>query len=183
MTLSDKGIMQSFADNPEVGFKMLMDLYNRRLYYYIRRFTLCHEDTDDVLQNTLLKVWQNWDKFKADSSLYTWLYRIATNEALQFLRKREKEVKMLKIDGMEVEALLRSDSYFDGNAIQIKLYKAVATLPKQQRIIFNLRYFEDLPHQEIANLLELSVGSVKASYHIAVQKIEKYLVSVDSSVQ
>ncbi len=175
MHTPDHEILTQFKDNPEQGFSTLVATYNKKLYFYIRRYTLCHEDTDDVLQNTFLKIWQQLHKFKGESSLYTWLYRIATNETLQFIRKRNKEISRLQIKGEEIEALLRSDSHFNGDDIQVALYKAIDTLPKQQKLIFTLRYFEELPHQDIADILKLSVGSVKASYHIAVQKIEKIL--------
>ncbi len=158
------------------AFKILMHQYKERLYWHIRKIVLAHEDADDALQNTFLKIWQNLDSFQGKSALYTWFYRIATNEALTLLKKKRKSLQ-ISVDDEEnyCENSLRSDPYFDGNDIQIQLQKAISILPEKQRIIFNLKYFEELKYDEISEILETSVGSLKASYHHATKKIEAYL--------
>ncbi len=135
-----------------------------------------HEDADDVLQNTFLKIYQNISKFKGNSKLYSWMYRIATNEALTFINKRAKHLNCTTTEAQELAINnLKSDTYFDGDAAQIKLQQAINTLPKKQQIVFNMKYFENLKFKEIAEIVETSEGALKASYHIAVKKIKRYL--------
>lgn len=162
--------------NKEQAFRNLVGQYKERLYWHIRSMVLDHDDADDVLQNTFIKVFRNIDSFKGESKLYTWIYRIATNEALTFIKKRAKrnnssleEVKNRAIDN------LKSDVYFEGGAIEINLQKAIATLPEKQQLIFNMKYFEDHTYEELSEILETSVGGLKSSYHIAVKKITAYL--------
>ena len=158
------------------AFEMLVNTYKERLYWHIRRIVLNHDDTDDVLQNTFIKVFRNIDGFKGDSKLYSWMYRIATNEALSFLKSKSQK---LKIDNEQlmnkVVEDLRADVYFEGDEIQLKLQMAIATLPEKQKLIFNMKYFQELKYEEISEILETSVGGLKASYHLASKKIEAFL--------
>ncbi len=160
----------------EAAFRELVSLYKERLYWHIRKIVLDHDDTDDVLQNVFIKIFKNIDTFKGDSKLYTWMYRIATNEAITFINKKAKranisseEVKENLISGLE------SDVYFEGSAIQLQLQKAIATLPGKQQLIFNMKYFDDITYEDLSEILETSVGGLKSSYHIAVKKITAYL--------
>ncbi|MCX2720239.1 RNA polymerase sigma factor [Lentiprolixibacter aurantiacus] len=158
------------------AFEVLINAYKERLYWHIRRIVLNHDDTDDVLQNTFIKVFRNIENFKGDSKLYSWMYRIATNEALSFLKTKSRKL------GLSSEALqeslanqLVSDVYFEGDEIQLKLQQAIATLPEKQKLIFNMKYFQELKYDEISEILDTSVGGLKASYHLAVKKIQSYL--------
>lgn len=158
------------------AFKELVTIYKERLYWHIRRIVLYHADADDVLQNTFIKVYKHIDGFKGDSKLYSWMYRIATNEALTFLKQQSKKL------GISNETLknsmaeqLESDVYFEGDAIQLKLQKAIATLPDKQKLVFTMKYFQEMKYEEISEVLATSVGALKASYHIAVKKIKAYL--------
>lgn len=160
------------------AFKELLTLYKERLYWHIRKIVVSHDDTDDVLQNTFIKVYKNIHSFKGESKLFSWMYRIATNEALTHLKKNSKlksignqELQDLTIDNLE------ADVYFEGDEIQLKLQKAIATLPEKQKLVFNMRYFDDLKYSEMSEILETSEGALKASYHIATKKIEVYLTS------
>jgi RNA polymerase sigma-70 factor (ECF subfamily) len=137
---------------------------------------LNHDDTDDVLQNTFIKVFKNIDSFKSDSKLYTWMYRIATNEAITFLNKKAKR-NNITIDKVKDQAIARleSDVYFEGDAIQLKLQQAIATLPQKQQLVFTMKYFEDHTYEQLSEILDTSVGGLKSSYHIAVQKVKDYL--------
>lgn len=160
----------------ERGFKLLLQKYQERLYWHIRKLVLDHEDANDVTQNCLIKVFKGIQRFKGNSSLYTWLYRIATNESITFLNKK----KRIGTDSLDNEALLlaerlQADVYFDGNDIQIALQKALQVLPEKQRLVFQLRYFEEMSYQQMAEVLGTSVGGLKASYHHAVKKVEKAL--------
>ena len=153
-----------------------MEKYQEKVYWVIRRMVLDHESSDDIAQETFVKVWKNLDKFKGESKLYTWIYRIATNEALTHLRKKKRRF-FLSIGDIENELMstLEADIYYSGDVIQLKLQKAILTLPEKQRLVFNMKYFEELKFREIAEVLEVTVGSLKAQYHHAVKKIEKYL--------
>lgn len=159
-----------------VAFQKLMRDYQRPLYNHIRNIVLNHDDADDVLQNTFIKVFQYLNKFKGDSKLFSWMYRIATNEAITFINNKAKrngttsEAMQTKIVGNLV-----ADDYFDGNEIQIKLQKSIALLPEKQQLIFKMKYFEELKYEEISEILGTSVGGLKASYHHAVKKIEDYM--------
>ena len=163
-------------DTQAKAFEVLINTYKERLYWHIRRIVLNHDDTDDVLQNTFIKIFRNIDKFKGDSKLYSWMYRIATNEALTFLKVKSKK---LGVDNEELQERmannLQADVYFEGDEIQLKLQKAIALLPEKQKLVFNMKYFEELKYEEISEILETSVGGLKASYHLAVKKIEDSL--------
>ena len=160
----------------EKAFRELISLYKERLYWHIRKIVISHDDTDDVLQNTFIKVYKNIDKFNQESKLFSWMYRIATNEAITFINKRAKERKSTVSDIHEqLASTLESDVYFSGEAIQNILQKAIATLPQKQQLVFNMKYFDDLKYTEISEILKTSVGALKASYFHAVKKIENYI--------
>lgn len=160
----------------ERAFRELIALYKERLYWHIRKIVISHDDADDVLQNTFIKVYRNIDKFNQQSKLFSWMYRIATNEAITFINKRAKE-RSIDISEMQQQLIanLEGDVYFSGDEIQHILQKAIATLPQKQRLVFNMKYFDELKYTEISEILETSVGALKASYFHAVKKIEKYL--------
>ncbi|NGZ88757.1 RNA polymerase sigma factor [Psychroflexus maritimus] len=161
------------------AFEELLNQYKERLYWHIRTMLKSHEDTDDVLQNVFIKIYKNIDKFKGNSKLYSWMYRIATNESITFLNKRAKR---LQISDEELHTKmindLKSDVYFEGSEIQLKLQKAIAQLPQKQQQVFNMKYFQDLKYKEMSEILDTSVGALKASYHHATKKIEEFLKSV-----
>ena len=165
-------------NNKDAAFKELLKLYKERLYWHIRNIVKSHDDADDVLQNTFIKVYRSIDKFKGESKLYSWLYRIATNEAISLINKNAKQ---LQVSNEEVQNLainnLESDVYFEGDEIQLKLQKAIATLPEKQQLVFNMKYFQDIKYKDMSEILETSEGALKASYHIAIKKIEAYLKS------
>ncbi len=158
------------------AFKELVDLYKERLYWHIRKIVISHDDADDVLQNTFIKVFKNIGKFNGKSKLFSWMYRIATNESITHINKK---AIMYKIDSDEIRKQmvdnLESDIYFEGDEIQLKLQQALSTLPQKQLLVFNMKYFEELKYKEISEILGTSVGALKASYHHAKKKIENYL--------
>lgn len=153
-----------------------MKEYQKPLYNHVRNIVLSHDDADDVLQNTFVKVFQNLKNFKAESKLFTWMYRIATNEALSFLNQKARKsgISSLELQNKTIDNL-KADVYFDGDEIQIKLQKAIAGLPEKQQLVFKMKYFEDLKYEEISKIVGTSVGALKASYHHAVKKIEAFL--------
>jgi RNA polymerase sigma-70 factor (ECF subfamily) len=163
-------------DTQAKAFEVLITTYKERLYWHVRRIVLDHDDTDDVLQNTFIKVFRNIDKFKGDSKLYSWMYRIGTNEALTFLKTKSKKLGVSSDELIERKAnMLEADVYFEGDAIQLQLQQAIARLPEKQKLVFNMKYFEELKYGEISEILGTSVGALKASYHLAVKKIEGFL--------
>lgn len=162
----------------EASFRTLISTHKERLYWHIRKIVLNHEDTDDVLQNTFVKVFRHIDGFKGESKLFSWMYRIATNEALSYLKKKAKHA------GTDIQSLgeqradsLEADAYFDGDEIQLQLQKAIAKLPHKQQLVFNMRYFDEIKYEDMSEVLETSVGALKASYHHARKKIELYLTN------
>ncbi len=160
----------------DTAFRELMGLYKERLYWHIRNIVKTHDDTDDVLQNTFVKVYKNISKFKGESKLYSWLYRIATNESITHINKiaKRQQVNVEDVQHQLADSLY-ADSYYNGDEIQLKLQKALATLPQKQQIVFNMKYYEDMKYTDISAVLGTSVGALKASYHHAVKKIENYL--------
>lgn len=158
------------------AFSVVVRTYQERLYWHIRKMVLSHEDANDVLQNTFMKAWNGLDGFRGESQVSTWLYRIATNETLTFLANKRMRSQN-SIDEVEEGLLqnLRADSYFNGNDLQLKLQKAILTLPEKQRLVFNMKYFDDITYDQMETILGTSAGALKASYHYAVKKIEKYL--------
>lgn len=160
----------------EKAFRILITQYKERLYWHIRKIVVVHDDADDVLQNTFVKIFKNIDKFNSQSKLYSWMYRIATNEAITFINKKAKNRNEDISDYQEkLTNTLESDVYFSGDEIQIILQKAIATLPQKQQLVFNMKYFDELKYNEISTILETSVGALKASYFHAVKKIENYI--------
>lgn len=163
-------------DTRNEAFKELLFCYQEKLYWHIRNMAKSHQDTDDILQNTFIKIYRNIENFKGESKLYSWMYRIATNETITYLNLKAKR---LQIDSLELQTHLvenlESDIYFDGKEIQLKLQKAIACLPQKQQQVFNMKYFEELKYREMAEILGTSEGALKASYHFAVKKIEKFL--------
>ncbi len=158
---------------------MLVEKYSSRLYWHIRRLVILHEDADDALQNTFISVWKGLRAFRNDSSLYTWLYTIATNEALALIKKRKRNAS-LSLDDLESHFSFSAEgsTWFDGDDAQIKLQNAILKLPEKQRIVFNLKYFDDLTYEEMSKILNTSVGALKASYHHAVKKIEIIITGI-----
>lgn len=158
------------------AFRTLMTLYKERLYWHIRNIVKSHDDADDVLQNTFIKVYSNIHNFKGDSKLFSWIYRIATNESITLLNKNAKQLLISNEDLQDSTiSNLATDVYFDGNEMQLKLQEAISKLPQKQQLVFNMKYFQDLKYKDIADILETSEGALKASYHLAVKKIEAYL--------
>jgi RNA polymerase sigma-70 factor (ECF subfamily) len=162
----------------ETAFRELLNLYKERLYWHIRKIVINHEDADDVLQNTFIKVHRSIDKFKGDSKLFSWMYRIATNESITHINKNAKRLQITN-EEHQTNAInnLKADVYFEGDEIQLKLQQAISTLPHKQQLVFNMRYFEDLKYKDMAEILDTSEGALKASYHIAVKKLEAFLKS------
>ena len=158
------------------GFEMIVAQYSEQLYWQIRRMVLSHEDANDLLQNTFIKAWTNIDYFRGEAKLSTWLYKIAINECITFLN-RQRMQNNVSIDDTDVFLLecLKGDEYFDGDAAQMKLQKAILTLPEKQRAVFNMKYFDDMKYEDMSEILGTSVGALKASYHHAVKKIEEFM--------
>ncbi len=178
--LDDNDILELFkqSDGKDQALSALISKYQQKLYWHIRKIVIDHDDADDVLQNTFIKIWKGLEGFKGDSQLYTWLYRIATNEALTFLKQKQKQnTTSLHPIEYSLSKSLESDVYFKGDAIQLKLQQAILTLPEKQRIVFNMRYFDEMPYEQMSEVLETSVGALKASYHLAAKKIEEFLLN------
>jgi len=168
--------MLQSQEQRDKAFRILVAQYKERLYWHIRKIVLNHDDTDDVLQNTFIKIFKYIQRFKGDSKLYTWMYRIATNESITFINKKAKQ-QNITIEAVKDQLIsrLESDVYFEGDAIQIQLQKAIATLPQKQQLVFNMKYFDDYTYENLSEILGTSVGGLKSSYHIAVKKITTYL--------
>jgi RNA polymerase sigma-70 factor (ECF subfamily) len=178
--VDDKTILELFKDEKtrNAALTHLISKYQQRLYWHIRKIVISHDDSDDVLQNTFIKIWKGLENFKEESQLYTWLYRIATNEALTLLRQKQKmQTSSIHPIEYELSKNLESDEYFTGDEIQLKLQQAILTLPEKQRLVFNMRYYDETPYEEMSQILDTSVGALKASYHIAAKKIEELLVN------
>ena len=160
------------------AFSKIVQKYSEPLYWHIRRMVLSHEDTNDLMQNTFIKAWTSIDTFRGDSQLSTWLYRIAINETLTFLSKRSQSIPIDSPEASVVE-LLESDTYFNGDKAEAAFQEALQKLPPKQRLVFNMKYYEEMKYEEISELLGTSVGALKASYHLAVKKIEDFLKDKD----
>ncbi len=160
-------------------FTMIVARYSETLYWKIRRIVLNHDDADDVLQNVFVKAWNNFENFQNKSKVSTWLYRIAINESLDFLRRQKKFQAVNADENVSVANRLLADEYFDGDRIQALLQEAIARLPDVQRVVFNLRYYDGMKYSEISKILGTTEGALKASYHIAVGKISEYLKTMD----
>ncbi len=176
--MEDKEILEKIRrpETREYGFNMLVRTYQRRVYGHIRKMVIDHDDADDLTQDTFIKVYKGLDAFREDAQLYTWIYRIATNECLTFLHRRKRRF-FLPIGDVSAALAVKLDtqSPLSGDEIQLKLQKAILTLPEKQRIVFNMKYFDDLSYQDISQITDTSVGALKASFHHAVKKIEEYI--------
>lgn len=180
--LDDEKLVERLRDPSTCreAFGELIKLYSEPLYRQIRRTVQSHEDTDDILQNTFLKAWQNIENFRGDAKLSTWLYKIAINESLTFLEK-EKKRRGVSLDDEEsgAIALIHADTNIDGDELALKLREAIATLPEKQRLVFNMRYYDDMKYEQMSEIMGTSVGALKASYHLAVKKIEQFFENRD----
>ena len=177
-TYNEKEIIVLLQDpaRQKEAFECIVNEYSEQLYWQIRRMVLSHEDANDLLQNTFIKAWTNIDYFRAEAKLSTWLYRIALNECLTFLNK-QRAASTVSLDDPEADALqkLESDPYFSGDKAEMALQKALLALPEKQRMVFNLKYYQEMKYEEMSDIFGTSVGALKASYHHAVKKIEKFL--------
>lgn len=179
--MNDEAILVARLRSPhtrESAFRELVAKYQRQLYHHIRSIVLNHDDANDVLQNTFIKVFRGIDGFKEESKLYTWLYRIATNESITFLNQKAKKYQVSS-EALMLKATenLAADVYFEGDAFELALQKAIHQLPPKQQLVFKMKYFEDMTYEDLSEILETSVGALKASYHHAVKKIEELLTS------
>jgi RNA polymerase sigma-70 factor (ECF subfamily) len=185
MVIDDQYIIQLFLSgkDEQKAFRLLVSKYGERLYWHIRKIVIGHEDADDVLQNTFIKVWKGIHDFRREAQLYTWMYRVATNESLNFLQERRRGVhgNSDEITGA-LENQLEGDPYFSGDDIQRELQKAVLKLPERQRLVFNMKYFDDMKYEEIAGVLGVAVGTLKATYHAAVKKVGESLKLSDTMI-
>ena len=174
---SDSELVSLFKvpESRDNAFNLIVRKYQERVYWHVRKIVICHDDTHDIIQNSFIRAWNGLLNFREESQLYTWLYRIATNEALTFLNAKKRRFLLPIIDyERKLADTLEADEYFNGDEIQLKLQKAILTLPEKQRIVFNMKYFDEMKYEDMAEILETSVGALKASYHHAVKKIEKY---------
>lgn len=180
-SINEQEIIASLADEKkrEAAFSAIIKRYSEPLYWHIRRMVLSHDDTNDLLQNTFLKAWSNIDKFRGESQISTWLYRIAVNETLTFLGKNKSEIISLNSPEGEIANKLESDAYFCGDTADALFNEAISRLPDKQRLVFTMKYFQEMKYEEISKILDTSVGALKASYHLAVKKIEKFLENRD----
>lgn len=177
----DKELLLQFKDaaTKERAFTSIIKKYQEKLYWHIRRMVVDHENTNDVLQNMFIKVWNGLENFREDSQLYTWLYRIATNESLTFIEQQKKR-STISIDGGVETGLtnsIKADKHFDANRLEWKLQLAIQHLPEKQRVVFSLRYYDEMPYEQMSRVLETSEGALKASYHHAVKKIEDFILN------
>lgn len=178
----DESSLVAMLANPESrrkAFELVVRRYSPQIYWQIRRLVYSHDDADDILQNTFVKAWTNLDSFRGESRLSTWLFRIGINEALTFLRSKRDSVSLDDPDASAAAAGLASDEYFDGDDAQLRLQQAIATLPAKQRLVFNMRYFDNMKYEEMSRILGTSEGALKASYHLAVGKITEKLKGTD----
>jgi len=180
MQLEDKELLDLFRESStkELAFTAIIKKYQVKLYWHIRKMVISHDDTNDLLQNVFIKVWKGLDNFREDSKLYTWLYRIATNECLTFLEQKKKKGSIsLSDEENGLENMVKADKNFDANKLEWKLQLAIQKLPERQRLVFNLRYYDEMPYEKMSKILETSEGALKASYHHAAKKIEQYILS------
>ena len=180
VTIQDTELLLQFRDpaTREKAFTAIIKKYQEKLYWHIRRMVVEHEDANDVLQNVFIRVWNGLENFREDSQLYTWLYRIATNECLSYL-EQQKRKSSASLDEMEsgLSNKVIADKYFDPNKLEWKLQLAIQQLPEKQRVVFTLRYYDEMPYEEMSRVLDTSEGALKASYHHAVKKIEDYILN------
>ena len=178
--MDDKELLYEFSQPllKEKAFTAIIKKYQEKLYWHIRRMLVDHDDTNDVLQNMFIKVWKGLENFREDSQLFTWLYRIATNESLTFLEQQKKKA-VVSINGVEsgLSNKIKADEGFDANKLEWKLQLAIQNLPEKQRLVFNLRYYDEMPYEEMSRILDTSEGALKASYHHAAKKIEDFILN------
>jgi len=180
MHSDDKTLLYQFHEpaTKERAYTAIIKKYQEKLYWHIRRMVVQHEDTNDVLQNVFIKVWKGLENFREDSQLYTWLYRIATNESLTFLdQQKRKSSVSLSDDENGMENKIKADTNFDANKLEWKLQLAIQKLPERQRLVFNLRYYDEMPYEQMSRILETSEGALKASYHHAAKKVEEFILA------
>ncbi|MCU0422096.1 MAG: RNA polymerase sigma factor [Bacteroidia bacterium] len=176
---TDEEILRAFKqpDTQIKAYEWLLDGYQKRIYWHVRRIVISHDDADDVSQNTLIKIWEHLHEFKGESKLYTWIFRIATNEAIAFLNKKKNHLSL--DDAAEsLGKYLTPEGYFNGDEAALKLQQAILQLPEKQRLVFNMKYFENIKYEDMSEILNTSVGALKASYHHATQKIEQQLKNI-----
>lgn len=181
--MEDHEILAKFRDPSarNVAFNQLVRKYQSKVYWHVRKMVVDHDDTDDLVQEIFVKVWKNLENFRQDSALFTWIYRIATNECLSFLQsKRRKFFLPLNDVGAELAAKIEADPAVGGDEVERKLQQAILRLPDKQRLVFNLRYYDEMPYEQMAEVTGTSVGALKASYHHAVKKIEEYVTNADA---
>jgi len=180
--VGDAEILSKFQNEKtrNEAFSILLKKYQQKVYWHVRRIVIDHDDADDLVQDVFIKVWKNLAGFRNDAQLYTWIYRIATNESITFLNKK-KQKNNVSLDDVayELADTLADSAYFNGDHAQRKLQEALLTLPEKQRLVFNMKYFDDMKYEEISQVLGTSVGALKASFHLAVKKIEAFLLSKD----
>ena len=177
--IDEKIIRETFALDAERGFKLLMDAYQQSIYHYIRRLVVSHDDAEDVLQEVFIRVYRHWGQFREDSSLSTWIYRIATNESLRWLNRRRQE-GVVSAEDVQEELMnkLKASDYIDyENELAVKFQEALLSLPEKQRLVFNLRYYDELDYEEIARILDCKIDTLKVNYHYAKEKIKEYIVN------
>jgi len=183
MQVEDSEILEKFAQEStrNEAFSLLLKKYQEKIYWHIRRMVLDHDDADDLVQDVFIKVWKNLSNFRNDSQLYSWLYRIASNECITFLNRKKirNNISFETSEGQYLLDTLAESPYFDGDKAQMKLQKALLNLPEKQRLVFNMKYFDDLKYEDISDILGTSVGALKASFHIAVKKIEHIILNSD----
>ncbi|GHV04722.1 DNA-directed RNA polymerase sigma-70 factor [Bacteroidia bacterium] len=175
---TEEELVERLRDNTTLrsAFTQVVSMYSEKLYWQIRKMVLSHDDANDLLQNTFMKAWMNIEYFRGDAKLSTWLYKIAINECITFLN-RQRATQNVSMDDTDVYLLerLKGDEYFDGDEAQMKLQQAIVQLPEKQRLVFNLKYFEDMKYENMSDILGTSIGALKASYHHAVKKVEDFL--------
>jgi RNA polymerase sigma-70 factor (ECF subfamily) len=179
MQSDDLVLLQQFREpaTKEQGFTGIIKKYQEKLYWHVRRMVVDHDDANDVLQNMFMKVWKGLENFREDSRLYTWLYRIATNESLSFIEQQKRKASVSMDEVVEVLSnKVKADSNFDANKLEWKLQLAIQQLPEKQRVVFNLRYYDEMPYEEMSRILDTSEGALKASYHHAAKKIEAFIL-------
>jgi RNA polymerase sigma factor (sigma-70 family) len=181
-SVSDTEILAKFQDERtrNEAFNLLLKKYQQKIYWHVRRMVIDHDDADDLVQDVFIKIWKNLPGFRSDAQLYTWMYRIATNECITFLNKK-KQKNNIPLDDVSYELAesMADSTYLSGDKVQQKLQQALLTLPDKQRLVFNMKYYDDLKYEEISEILGTSVGALKASFHLAVKKIETFLLSND----
>jgi RNA polymerase sigma factor (sigma-70 family) len=182
LQVEDSEILSKFQDEKtrNEAFNLLLKKYQQKIYWHIRRMVVDHDDADDLVQDVFIKVWKNLLGFRNDAQLYTWMYRIASNECITFLNKK-KQKNNVSLDDVvyELADKLADSTYFNGDQAQRKLQEALLILPEKQRLVFNMKYYDDMKYEEISDVLGTSVGALKASFHLAVKKIEAFLLSKD----